>query len=293
MAEINNPNMTTDPNRPRMILKKIKRPVRQMMPQNPAKNITNAGNTAIASTEAKQTPASSAATSSDFPVASPFMKPETGPLQTAETEGLRFDISEESKAPKLDAFDLDAYLDEGTQEDFSEDLEATAPVKFDPKNPHFFGEAEIETVPIKRFVDEEPDHFDSYDEGAPAEIDVNSPLANTKILIAISVVIFLAGALISRLVFSEQKVVRNGLQGVVVNQEVPKGRARCGVAEKTQGCVLYIMNPQRQELNARDFYDLASQLTGRQRFVIETGNMRYSNVKIRPGDIAQLNIPPL
>ena len=74
---------------------------------------------------------------------------------------------------------------------------------------------------------------------------------------------------------------------------MPKGRARCGVAEKTQGCVLYLMNPQRQDLNARDFYDLASQLTGRQRFVIETGNMRYSNVKIAPGEIAQFNIPPL
>ena len=84
-----------------------------------------------------------------------------------------------------------------------------------------------------------------------------------------------------------------GLQGVVINSEVPRGRARCGVAEKTQGCVLYIMNPQRQDLNGRDFYDLAAQLTGRQRFMIETGNMRYSSIKIKPGEIAQLNIPPL
>ena len=53
------------------------------------------------------------------------------------------------------------------------------------------------------------------------------------------------------------------------------------------------MNPQRQELNASDFYDLAAQLTGRQRFVIETGNMRYSSTKIKPGEIAQFNIPPL
>lgn len=116
---------------------------------------------------------------------------------------------------------------------------------------------------------------------------------NTKILAAVGVAIFLVGLIAGRLFFAEQKVVRNGLQGVVINPEVPRGRARCGIAEKTQGCVLYIMNPQRQELNARDFYDLASQLTGRQRFVIETGNMRYSGTKIRPGDIVQLNIPPL
>ncbi len=109
----------------------------------------------------------------------------------------------------------------------------------------------------------------------------------------IALLVFVFGIFFAKIFFTQQTVVRDGLQGVVFNPEVPRGRARCGVAERTQGCVLYIMNPQRQELTGRDFYDLASQLTSRQRFVIETGNMRYSNVKIRPGDIAQLNIPPL
>lgn len=117
--------------------------------------------------------------------------------------------------------------------------------------------------------------------------------SNKKVIIVAAFAAFVVGFFFSRLFFSEQKVTRSGLQGVVVNAEVPSGRARCGVAESGQGCVLYIMNPQRQELSARDFYDLASQLTGRQRFVIETGNMRYSNMKIRPGEIGQFNIPPL
>ena len=116
---------------------------------------------------------------------------------------------------------------------------------------------------------------------------------NPKKFIALVLLFFVAGLVFGKIMFSSEQVVRNGLQGVVVNPEVPQGRSRCGVAEKTQGCVLYVMNPQRQELNGRDFYDLASQLTGRQRFVIETGNMRYSSVKIKPGNIAQLNIPPL
>lgn len=110
-------------------------------------------------------------------------------------------------------------------------------------------------------------------------------------LIAILVLVF--GMLLSKVIFGGKTIVKDGLQGIVVNAEVPRGRARCGVAERTQGCVLYIMNPQRRDLQGRDFYDLASQLTGRQRFVVETGNMRYSSVKIRPGDIAQINIPPL
>ena len=114
-----------------------------------------------------------------------------------------------------------------------------------------------------------------------------------KILVLVAFVCLFAGVVAGKFIFAESKVVRNGLQGVVVNTEVPRGRARCGVAERTQGCVLYIMNPQRQDMRAKDFYDLAAQMTGRQRFMIETGNMRYANSKIRPGDIVQLNIPPL
>lgn len=115
----------------------------------------------------------------------------------------------------------------------------------------------------------------------------------TKVLVLIAFVCLFVGVVTGKFIFAESKVVRNGLQGVVVNNEVPRGRARCGVAERTQGCVLYIMNPQRQDMRAKDFYDLAAQMTGRQRFMIETGNMRYANSKIRPGDIVQLNIPPL
>lgn len=121
----------------------------------------------------------------------------------------------------------------------------------------------------------------------------NSNMFTKKAITIFSVAALVVGLFMGKMLFGTSTVVRNGLSGVVANPEVPKGRARCGVAEKTQGCVLYLMNPQRQDLNARDFYDLASQLTGRQRFVIETGNMRYSNVKIAPGEIAQFNIPPL
>ena len=111
----------------------------------------------------------------------------------------------------------------------------------------------------------------------------------------IALACLLVGLVVGKLFFgsSTSKIVQNGLQGVIMNPEVPQGRSRCGVAETTQGCVLYLMNPERRELNGRDFYDFASQLTKRPRFVIETGNIRYSSVKIKPGFIAQINIPPL
>lgn len=118
-------------------------------------------------------------------------------------------------------------------------------------------------------------------------------LFTLNFVILVGVATFLVTLLIGNFMFRAETIVRDGLQGVVMNPEIPTGRARCGKAERTQGCVLYIMNPQNQELNARDFFDLASQLTGRQRFMIETGNMRYSTIKIKPGAIAQFNIPPL
>lgn len=129
--------------------------------------------------------------------------------------------------------------------------------------------------------------------GAPNGFAAIVAQQSMKIIILASILSFIIGFGIAKLITPTNTTVREGLQGVVINPEVPKGRARCGLVDKTQGCVLYIMNPQRQDLNAREFYDLAAQLTGRQRFVIDTGNMRYSNVKIRPGAIAQLNIPPL
>ena len=142
-------------------------------------------------------------------------------------------------------------------------------------HPRFINEADLPSEP--RFID---------------QLMVGNLFTLKGVVVVIGVV-FLLTMLIGKFILGGKTIVKDGLQGVIINVEVPKGRARCGVAERTQGCVLYIMNPQRQDLQGRDFYDLASQLTGRQRFVIETGNMRYSSVKIRPGELAQINIPPL
>lgn len=176
----------------------------------------------------------------------------------------------------VDAFNLDSYLDDTNLPTIADASSVENQQNYSSGGvPHFINEEEM-------MYEQNPNGF-----------SLNGAFVAKKIAIAIGVGAFIIGALFTKIFFGEQKVVRDGLQGVVVNSEVPRGRARCGVAEKTQGCVLYIMNPQRQELSASDFYDLASQLTGRQRFIIETGNMRYSNKKIKPGEIAQFNIPPL
>lgn len=165
------------------------------------------------------------------------------------------------RANEVDAFNLDSYLDE--------------PSSYSSNESQYVTDEDINGNNVKY-----------------AKFKVGN-LYTINFVILISAIVFVLGIVSAKLFFSDEKIVKDGLQGVVINPEVPRGRPRCGVAEKTQGCVLYIMNPQRQELNARDFYDLAAQLTGRQKFVIETGNIRYSNTKIKPGAIAQINIPPL
>ena len=234
------------PQRPQ--LKKVKRPINRMPQMAPA----------MPSVE--QTP-------HQTETARPQINTNPFTQQNFQTEPAR----QPEKLPDVgdDAFNLDAYLDEGNLPSTSVNNRNTN------ENPRFL---------------QDEDLLPEYDEVKSANLP---PYLTKNILILIGAVLFFIGLLTAKIFWSDSKVVRNGLQGVVVNPEVPKGRARCGVAERTQGCVLYIMNPQRQELNARDFYDLASQMTGRQRFVIETGNMRYANTKIRPGDIVQLNIPPL
>ena len=165
--------------------------------------------------------------------------------------------------------------------------------KFDPFNVNVVANSSPSAKPLSNNNDEYIPQFINDDKDYDNVYSHSTISQDKKMLILAAVIAFVIGFIFAKILGGEQKIVHNGLQEVVLNGEVPQGRARCGKAPTGQGCVLYIMNPQRQELSARDFYDLAAQLTGRQRFVIETGNMRYSNTKIRPGEIAQFNIPPL
>lgn len=246
--ENNSNNQGANPNRPR--LKKVKRPVRKIVPQGPV---------GTDSTLSGKTVSSSG----------------TGTPNNTNPFANRPSNQAERNTTTSDAFNLDAFLDGEVKPATS----GKVPGKFNPRQPQFIDDEEI------------------LEHGESAEIPLEGsqlpPYLTLNILILIGAVLFFFGLVAGKVFLGTEKTVGNGLQGVVVNPEVPRGRARCGQAERTQGCVLYVMNPQRQDLNARDFYDLAAQMTGRQRFVIETGNMRYANTKIRPGEIAQLNIPPL
>lgn len=137
-----------------------------------------------------------------------------------------------------------------------------------------------------RFVTEE--------DMAPQNVETLSGILQNKTVLLLLCIAGLFGAILSYLFApAQQNVSKRGLDGVVFNPDVPAGRSRCGLVEPHQGCVLYVMNPRNQEVIARDFYPTAAKWTQRERYIIETGNMHYSTTKIKPGYIAQINIPPL
>ncbi|MBO6290626.1 MAG: hypothetical protein J6N45_09965 [Alphaproteobacteria bacterium] len=147
---------------------------------------------------------------------------------------------------------------------------------------YFANNGEAESI---RFVTEE--------DIQPAETITLTYLLKNKTVLLLVALSALIGVMLGSIFFSSKKTASRGLDGVVINSDVPAGRNRCGLVEQHQGCVLYIMNPHTQEVTGKDFYSTAAQWTQRQRYLIETGNMHYSNTRIKPGYIAQINIPPL
>ncbi len=241
-------------------LKKIKRPINRSLPQ----------------TSAQPMPLT--------PPAAPAVSPQeapTNPFRAASPQSNVGSASPQNPRASVDSYNVDKEIE--TSAELNDYLDGSNVPSRDVNSGNMYDSPQ--------YIDEDTYESEVY---GRSKVGVGLPeWLTVKTLSLIMVVTLFIGVIIGKLVFAESKIVRNGLQGVVVNAEVPRGRARCGIAERAQGCVLYIMNPQRQDMRAKDFYDLAAQMTGRQRFMIETGNMRYANSKISPGNIVQLNIPPL
>ena len=118
-------------------------------------------------------------------------------------------------------------------------------------------------------------------------------LIKNKTILLLMGISALFGIFIGAGSFSSSESSKHGLDWVVANSDVPAGRSRCGLVDTHQGCVLYIMNPERRNVTGKDFYSVAAKWTKRERYQIETGNMHYGSKQIKPGHIAQINIPPL
>lgn len=143
-------------------------------------------------------------------------------------------------------------------------------------------------------LDEIPPELDyAMDDSIEDEYIDNGNYVKKSAIYLVSFIFLFIGLLLGKIFFSEKKIENRGLEGVVANPDTPAGRPRCGLTDKNQACIFYVLNWYKQELNGRDFYKLAAQLTGREEYMIESENMHYANVKIKPGHFAQLNIPAL
>ena len=117
-------------------------------------------------------------------------------------------------------------------------------------------------------------------------------LLKNKTILLLMAMSAIFGIIVGSTSFSSE-TSKHGLDWVVANPDVPAGRSRCGLVDNHQGCVLYLMNPEKRNVTGKDFYSVAAKWTKRERYQIETGNMHYGSKQIKPGHIAQINIPPL
>ena len=137
-------------------------------------------------------------------------------------------------------------------------------------------------------------HFITEEDMMPHNPDSLKEILRNKNVLVLLMIASLVGLMFGYISAPKSHSVSGrGLEGVVFNQDVPKGRSRCGLVDPNQPCVLFIMNPKTQDVSGKEFYTIAAKWTGRERYMIETSNMHYGTQRIKPGAIAQINIPAL
>lgn len=140
---------------------------------------------------------------------------------------------------------------------------------------------------------EEVEEVGPYDKNFASDLGLPPVFVRTPAILSMIFIFLACGLGLGFFYGSLQNRGNDQLPGVVSNDEIPKGRPRCGVAQPGQGCVLYIMNAGRSAKEAREFFDLAATMTNVQKFQIDTANIKYATKVIPPGYIALMNIPPM
>lgn len=142
---------------------------------------------------------------------------------------------------------------------------------------------------------------DIYADNIAAQLGLPPAIITLKGQIAVAMTVFMVSFVLAIMIFggggggSTTCPPCNGLQGVVNNEDaqrsIQKGVSRCGRADRTAPCILYLQNPRNRELYAKEFYELVSHLTGVPKYLIESENMEYGNQIIKSGYIGMYNVP--
>ena len=196
-----------------------------------------------------------------------------------------------SAVSEPDDIDLDKEWGDDPQEETEPEVEAEADENgFIDDLEGYPKEEEEKKEEVK---EERPRKHSIYENNLAASFGLPPFVIRTKFLMFTFLFFIIFGAVLGYGASLMQSGGGGGMQGLVNNNEIPKGRPRCGLAQKGQGCVLYVMNAQRREVEGRDFFGMAADILGVPRFQIETANIRYATTRIPPGYIALLNIPPI
>ena len=146
---------------------------------------------------------------------------------------------------------------------------------------------------IDDLPEEEVEEAGPYDKNFASDLGLPPAFVRTPVILSMLFVFLACGLGLGFFYGSLQNRGNDQLPGVVMNDEIPKGRPRCGVAQPGQGCVLYIMNASRSGKEAREFFELSAKMADVQTFQVDTNNVKYATKMIPPGYIALINIPPI
>ena len=83
------------------------------------------------------------------------------------------------------------------------------------------------------------------------------------------------------------------LSKIIRNTDITEKLSVCKNENKDETCILYIKNTTQYDALAGDYFGKASELTGRNRYLISTVNPVYSGSLIPPGKFAQIKIPSI
>lgn len=169
-------------------------------------------------------------------------------------------------------------------------FDSPAPVPSKPKNDR--NDDRFDDVDDIDDIDDDFDNASPYDDNMAASFGLPPVFIKTKVLVPLFCLMILIGISVGIFVERSTKSSSPELPGVVNNPEIPKGRPRCGLARKGQGCVFYVMNPTNQEMMAKDFFEVAANFLKIPKFQVETANIQYATTRIPPGYIALFNITP-
>ncbi len=128
--------------------------------------------------------------------------------------------------------------------------------------------------------------------------DFNLPpsVISTKGILLISFVALILGMFVGNIFFGSSGSTNQkptGLTGVIRNPDITTKLPRCGLIDRGQSCILYIMNSTRYDKSAEDFFDEAVKLTEIQKYSIAMVNLKYAKTRIPPGRFAEIKIPDM